>query len=688
MLGFWLTIGMAMAEVPQMAWNAVESHFYQQSISDGEYVQQQLKEACKDGHKASCQWSKKYGKWDDSDVSTWVDTQCDDKKDPVACVVRGWQLSQLSIAPGVPHKNGPDWDLAFTVFTDVCDDDPRGCVELARLELSSPQESLQLQGMKRLQDSCEQGDREGCYSHAILLADGVLQQPNPTKALNILEEGCTQRHAKSCAQLGLLNLANATDAAGAADSTRYYQQACELFSTEGCFGWAQHLEQGLGSNINVTQAAGLYQRACEAYHPESCDKLGILYSEGRGVEADMSKATALFDKGCIAENPFSCYNLAAIKEQQQELGEALSYLSRSCALGSGRGCFTYGLWLEQGTGTNMDLDMGLNAYGKGCQLEYGQACVNGGILAYRAGRLKEAFTLYQTGCDLGVEGERNGACASYAMMLETGEGGIQNYDLARGLYQRACGYGDQNACTRFYKLQGTVNDLADQCRRGKLQSCYDAASRYEMGQSAVQNRNQAFEMVQYGCSKGHSRSCVKQGYYLLQGIGTDVDIEKARSLYEKACSDKDPKGCHSLGLMYAEGRGVEQNISVAVKMLGVACEMKEGVSCGAASYLLRSQQQPDLTSSLSYAQKGCGFGNMDACAQEAFIYTQPPRTNWPQAAHLFKENCARNHAKSCFNYAAMLHKGQGVTTDANEALRVMKHACVLGDGEACAVLNR
>ncbi len=691
---FWLflalVVGIARADtnVPESAWRAVEYRFHQQAIADDVATQTALKNACKSGHKLSCQWGKKYQKWNDAETLEWLVAACTEKEEPVACVVQGWKLSQLSYAPGVPHKNAQDWDGALTLFESVCETAPRGCVELARLELASNQQSVQQQALKRLNSACEQGSLEGCYSQAVLLADGVYQKPNPSKALELLSVGCEANHAKSCAQMALLTLANAKDAEQATVATGLYQKACGLYSTEGCFGWAQHLEQGIGSNINLTQAASLYERSCAQHHPESCDKLGILYSEGRGVEADMSKAVSLFDKGCTAQNPFSCYNLAAIHEQRADLGTALTKLSESCALGSGRGCFTYGLWMEQGKGTDMNLDTALNAYGKGCQLEYGQACVNGGILAYRAGRLSEAFKLYQIGCNLGSEGERNGACASYAMMLETGEGGVQNLDLARDLYQRACGYGDQNSCTRFYKLQGTVSDLAAQCRRGKLQACYDGASRYEMGRDAVQNQRQAFELVQYGCSKGHGRSCVKQGYYLLQGIGTDANVEEARGFYEKACTMKDPKGCHGLGLMYAEGRGVEQNVSVAIKMLGVACEMKEGVSCGAAAYLLRSQSTPDLSSSLQFAQKGCGYGNLDACAQEAFIYTQPPRTNLPQAAHLFKQNCARNHAKSCFNYAAMLHQGQGVAVDPTEALRVMKHACVLGDGEACAVLNR
>jgi len=688
MLSVWLSIGLAAAEIPESAWRSVESQFHQQQVHDQEFIQQSLKQACKDGHKLSCQWSKKYGKLKGDDLQQWFQSQCAEKTDPVACTVEGWRLSQFTSAPGIPHKNAEDWEQALTLFASVCETETRGCVELGRLELADSRSSIQAQGAKRFKDACQQGDQEGCYSQAILLADGVMSQPDPTTAKALLTKGCEQGHAKSCTQLGLLSLAEATDAQTAAIATDFYEKGCSLLSVEGCFGWAQHLEQGIGSDINVPQAAGLYEKGCLNYHPESCDKLGILYSEGRGVQTNREKATSLFTQGCTGGNPFSCYNLAAVHEQDGDLGQALTHLSRSCALGSGRGCFTYGLWLEQAKGTQMDLDKGLNAYGKGCQLDYGQACVNGGILAYRAGRLQEAFRLYQSGCNLGTEGERNGACASYAMMLETGEAGIQNLDVARDLYQRACGYGDQNACSRFYKLQGSADDLSVQCRKGKYSACYDAAIRYERGGSAVQNQTQAYELVAFGCQQGHARSCVKQGYYLLQGIGTDVDNAKARTLYEKACSEKDAKGCHGLGLMYAEGRGVEQNVSVAVKMLGVACELEEGASCGAAAYLLRSQTQPDLNSSLMYAQKGCGFGNLDACAQEAFIYTQPPRTNLPQAAHLFKTNCSRNHAKSCFNYAAMLHQGQGVAADPNEALRVMKHACVLGDAEACAVLNR
>ena len=80
-----------------------------------------------------------------------------------------------------------------------------------------------------------------------------------------------------------------------------------------------------------------------------------------------------------------------------------------------------------------------------------------GVLSYRAGRFEEAFSLYKTGCGLGSEGEW------FLCLLcdDARDGGswCAKHDLARDLYQRACSKGDQNACGRFYKLQGLSMNL-------------------------------------------------------------------------------------------------------------------------------------------------------------------------------------------------------------------------------------
>ena len=425
MFGWILTVGIGFAEVPEAAWSALEREMNQQSVQDDQEIVELLSAACKAKHRPSCQWQKKRNK---KEINQWITEKCQESSEPWACVGYGWLLSQRAEAPGIPYRLSEDWDEARSVFEEVCTAEPRGCVELARLELGSPDVVIQTKAMGRLKSACELGSLEGCYSYATLLADGVVSDVDVTKASELLSSGCTQGHGKSCASQALLSMGTAQSPDDALASTQLYERGCELGSTEACLGVAQHYEQGIGVTIDYTKSLRFYGLACASYHAEACDKLGIMYSEGRGVETDLEMASSLFAQSCTAQNPFACYNLAALQEQQSSIPEALSLLSQSCAYGSGRGCFTYGLWLEQGKGTAIDLDSALNAYGKGCDLEYSQSCVNGGILAYRAGRMAQAMSLYQNGCQLGG-GVSNGACASYAMMMETGEGGLQDFDV-------------------------------------------------------------------------------------------------------------------------------------------------------------------------------------------------------------------------------------------------------------------
>ena len=119
-------VGTVLAEVPQSAWKAVEIQFHQQSIRDDALVGQYLAQACKEGHKLSCQWNKKREKWDDTTLDTWLMEQCTSKQEPVACTVQGWKQSQLSIAPGIPHKSANDWDGALTTLPSFVKKKPAG----------------------------------------------------------------------------------------------------------------------------------------------------------------------------------------------------------------------------------------------------------------------------------------------------------------------------------------------------------------------------------------------------------------------------------------------------------------------------------------------------------------------------------------------------------------------------------
>ena len=191
---------------------------------------------------------------------------------------------------------------------------------------------------------------------------------------------------------------------------------------------------------------------------------------------------------------------------------------------------------------------------------------NGGILL--SGRaISRGLYFISNWLQLGCGRKRNGACASYAMMLET-----ESLCITNTVWHVICtsALAHKGQCLRSFNwerwMTWSSSVIEVNCSR------VPTASRYELGQSAVQNQTQAFEMVDYGCSQGHARSCVKQGYYYLQGVGTAVDLEDL-GIVKRRVQQKMPKAV-VVGIDVREGRGVEQDVSVASRCLD-ACEMKE-----------------------------------------------------------------------------------------------------------------
>lgn len=687
MLYFFFSI--VFASIPSSAWRAAEREHYQEAIYDEEIIVELLTAACKEKHKPSCQWNKKRRKIG-SDIKAkkeYFAASCE-KGDAWSCVVSGWHHSQLPNLPGLPNANAKDLTIGETQFLKACNaGEARGCLEVLKLQFITKEISSFAPILQDLTQYCQNEDAESCYTLGYFHAQAIGTVENKTKAEELFSRSCQLGLGKGCSNQALIMLDRASNFEQSKEVVTLYEKGCTLGSSDSCRWLGQHFEEGLGTARDETQAAKYYELACISYHPEACDKLGLLYAEGRGVKQNAEKANALFEKACKAENPFSCYNLAAALEAQTppNLERARSLLSKSCVYGSGRACFTYGLWQENGKGGGIDTGSSLQSYGRGCELEYGPACLNGGIVAYKNSSFTQAANLYERGCNLG----EMGACASFALLLESGEGVAANNILAVQYYQKACDAGDRKSCDRFLLLQGDIESLYQKCtKQSDGKACYDAALRYEQGKFNVQNLASAVELAEIGCQKKYYRSCSKLAYYNLEGLGIDQNEKRAFELYKWACDQKESTGCHALGLLYTEGRSVEKNSQTGARYLSLACELGQGSSCGVMALLYRMQTPPNIQEALRSAQKGCQVGDLDSCSQEAFIYTQAPRTDLPKAASLFKRYCAQNHAKSCFNYAVMLYNGQGVSIDKQQSLKVMEYSCTLGYAEACKTLQK
>ena len=685
---FYFFFSIVFASIPASAWRAAEREHYQEAIYDEAKIVELLSTACSQKHKTSCQWKKKRRKLaSGSDEKVQYFAESCEKGDPWSCVISGWHNSQLSHLPGIPNVTAGNIPLAEQQFSQACEaGSDRGCLELLKLQFITETISSWDVIHKDLNDYCQNDGAEACYILGYFNAQAIGIEENKIKAEELFTQACQLELGKGCSNQALIQLDRASEFEQAQNVVALYQKGCELGGADSCRWLGQHFEEGLGTERDEAKAAQYYEMACTSYHPEACDKLGLLYSEGRGVLEDSTKAEALFEKACKAENPFSCYNLAAIFETQKppNLEKARSLLSKSCVYGSGRACFTYGLWQEKGKGGSADPISSLQSYGKACNLNYAPACLNGGIIAYQNNSAEQAAALYDKGCQLG----ELGACASFGFLLETGEGVAKNTSLAKQYYQQSCNAGDEKSCQRFVQLQGDTESLQKECTADfNGDSCYDAALRYEKGSYAIQNVDMAVKLVTIGCKQKHYRSCSKLAYYHLEGLGLDQDNAMAVQFYQLACTNNEATGCHALGLMHAEGRSFVKNVDIAIQFLDKACQLKQSSSCGVVALLYRMQTPMNIAKSLEYSQKGCALNDLDSCSQEAFIYTQEPYADYPKAASLFKNYCSQNHAKSCFNYAVMLYQGQGISVDQEQSLRVMKYSCTLGYQEACKTLQ-
>ena len=74
------------------------------------------------------------------------------------------------------------------------------------------------------------------------------------------------------------------------DALRWYVRAAEAGDARAQFLLAIRLENGIGVDTDLVQAAAWYRKAAEGGHAEAQFKLGTLLEQGRGVAVDLKAA--------------------------------------------------------------------------------------------------------------------------------------------------------------------------------------------------------------------------------------------------------------------------------------------------------------------------------------------------------------------------------------------------------------
>jgi hypothetical protein len=222
-----------------------------------------------------------------------------------------------------------------------------------------------------------------------------------------------------------------------------FEKACELGNATACGEIAYHEEN------NKSKARELFLVECARGRAWACSSVASLYFLENFPEKNFREAKRFSELACSGGEPLGCYFLGTLlaREDDRKL-KMLSHVKfrKSCALGSGLGCYAFGVSLLEGTGGVVDVEMGRRAFLDACELDDADACHAAGLLTGRRNKLDDRYTkaalLHSKGCDLGSFR----ACGSLAFFMASGLGVAKDVDEAKRLNERACRGGDSKAC--------------------------------------------------------------------------------------------------------------------------------------------------------------------------------------------------------------------------------------------------
>jgi TPR repeat protein len=307
-------------------------------------------------------------------------------------------------------------------------------------------------------------------------------------------------------------------------------------------------------------------------------------------------------------------------------------------------------------------------------------------------------------------------------------------------YEDACKKKSSSACnwTKWQGANGGDLKLAREHYAGKCPSDPLACvvlgyteSRDDKGNLVFDNPAKGAKALDYftkACKeKAYAPGCTGEGELYLNGIGTDVDLERARKLVDEGCKAEDPWGCYLLGTMYENGQGGPadfgkaaelyksacsskiphacvqlgtltedgragtRNPEAAAKVYGEACEGKFTGGCYQLGRLYAEgrvvQRSPSIA--LGMYKTACDGGDFLGCYGLATFYEsgEAGEGDIKDAAKIYDEACSKGYAKACTRTGEMYIKGRGLNKDVEMGVKLIQKGCSGADPGGCDTLG-
>jgi TPR repeat protein len=256
-----------------------------------------------------------------------------------------------------------------------------------------------------------------------------------------------------------------------------------------------------------------------------------------------------------------------------------------CAKGDGRSCVHLGHIAARSTAADRAARL-LEAYTKGCNLGYGDACAAAGdatALASSAERSK----LFTKACELG-----SGQGCWLASRELLGAGGASDEAILAPL-ERGCALGFPMACYdygfAFLAGQGVKQDIprgielySRPCQNHVLEACADVGRLFDTGfpegvldpsgpPMVPIDKVRAATQYAMACDGGWEPACADAARLLL--LDKTADEKRARQYFERGCAARANYGeaCVGLGGMLRDARGAAKDVKRAAELFEKAC---------------------------------------------------------------------------------------------------------------------
>ncbi len=440
----------------------------------------------------------------------------------------------------------------------------------------------------------ERGDGLSSYRIGKILLDGTAGEIDEKQAIVYLQRAWQQRESRAAFRLGQYYQQSDSQAA-----LHYFHLAAD----EGLEEAQEHLANDYLNKQQYKEALPLLEQLANKQKREALYILGQLYHKGKLGEVNLEKAVAFYEQAAKAGKSLAYMQLGHINLKKGIYEEAIPYFQKAAAAGelnalkflgrfyTSKGEFKaaadyFNLAIEQGD-TWSHYYLGV-LYAKG---ELGEKDIENALFHFSYAQHENSRALLWIATLYQAKGDQQQALEYFTKAAQAGEIQAEIFLSKHYLYN-----GKPKAALYFLERAAKKGNLYAQYQAGRLYA--------EGVGGVEANAEKAFLYLSSAESRGHGPAAYLLGhlyekerqeesayYYYAKAADRSVpeaqlrmgslaykekNYSKAAFYLEPASAKLFPEACYKLALMYLNGLGVEVDIDKALTILHAAEEVDNG----------------------------------------------------------------------------------------------------------------